>query len=238
MRGCSMSEREDLFFIDTNGDDTAVHCSGRASSPPRTTEEDVTSMLEACVQLFARDAPEDFIMTFPSTLSSADRMLVALLCESHGLQSRMQGQGQSMTIVCLKAARGKSKRRRMPQQQPAHRESGNDDLGQPWWVSPEFSGDEDGAVDDIASKSYSLRRRKGTRDQSARSKTRPTDAPTDKLDSAPALPLDTSHRGHQLLVRLGWTPGDGLGAVASGALEPLAAYLPTQTSRRGLGAQG
>jgi G-patch domain len=48
-----------------------------------------------------------------------------------------------------------------------------------------------------------------------------------------AEPIDTRNRGHQLLSRLGWKEGDGLGAQLSGRKDPI---RPTFNSgRRGLG---
>ena len=44
-----------------------------------------------------------------------------------------------------------------------------------------------------------------------------------------------SNKGHVLLRRLGWEPGQGLGAGERGGLTPLAQLLPTQRHKGGLG---
>mmetsp|Transcript_3225 Transcript_3225/g.7303 ORF Transcript_3225/g.7303 Transcript_3225/m.7303 type:complete len:172 (-) Transcript_3225:213-728(-) len=54
----------------------------------------------------------------------------------------------------------------------------------------------------------------------------------------PQLPLNESNKGHQMLTRLGWVPGSGLGAQACGATVPIAQLLASQRHTRGLGNGG
>ncbi|KAF9436358.1 hypothetical protein BGZ76_004182 [Entomortierella beljakovae] len=50
---------------------------------------------------------------------------------------------------------------------------------------------------------------------------------------ATAAPISTENIGHRLLSKMGWTPGDGLGASGSGITKPIEAVM--KRSRRGLG---
>ena len=52
--------------------------------------------------------------------------------------------------------------------------------------------------------------------------------------AAPAVPLNESNAGHNLLQKLGWEPGTGLGSQQQGALLPAATLLPGQLGKRGL----
>ena len=45
----------------------------------------------------------------------------------------------------------------------------------------------------------------------------------------------TDSKGFQLLARMGWKPGDGLGSQGEGETRPVAETLPVQRSRHGLG---
>lgn len=47
--------------------------------------------------------------------------------------------------------------------------------------------------------------------------------------------LDESNPGHQMLQRLGWSPGSGLGARSDGNILPVAVALHSQQDKRGLG---
>jgi len=230
-----------IFFIDTQGEARNLLEQEQQAGPEETgaiSQDDVTSMLEARVLHFARDAPLDCLLAFPPALSSADRLLVEVLAESLHLQHHTAGRGKRQRITIYKSAvgagssqrsRGKKIDRKKPHSSSNHQKE-EDELGQPWWVSPEPASDD---ADNDSMLPVQAQHRAGSR-HSLRGRSRP--AVSAPAESAPALPLDTSHRGHQLLVRLGWTPGDGLGAAKGGALEPLAAYLPTQTTRQGLGA--
>ena len=49
-------------------------------------------------------------------------------------------------------------------------------------------------------------------------------------------PLAADHKGFQLLARMGWKSGEGLGKVSSGTLEPVP--MLGNSGRMGLGVQG
>eukprot|EP00966_Prymnesium_polylepis_P305773 7065873-Prymnesium_polylepis.2 len=53
--------------------------------------------------------------------------------------------------------------------------------------------------------------------------------------SAEAAALDERNPGHQMLQRLGWSTGSGLGARGDGELLPVSHALAAQHDRRGLG---
>ncbi|CEO95539.1 G-patch domain-containing protein [Plasmodiophora brassicae] len=55
-----------------------------------------------------------------------------------------------------------------------------------------------------------------------------------RLDQGLATPIPASNRGHQLLLRMGYTPGQGLGKTGSGVQEPIAIDT-SPGSRSGLG---
>lgn len=240
-----------LFYIDTQGDENnlieqeqhpaAIMHQKQApeEEQPGTAvaQEDVTSMLEARVLHFARDAPDDCILAFPPALSSADRVLLELLAESLHLKHYTSGRGKLRKIIIYKSAgsvaQSEPRRRKVQRKRPRSIDDRKDDeLGQPWWMSPEAPSEDDDSSNMLAP--GRTRRRAGSSHAVCEKSREALGAPP---ESAPALPLDTSHRGHQLLVRLGWIPGDGLGAASSGALEPLAAYLPTQMTKQGLGSR-
>ena len=217
-------------------------------SAPLPDANDVTSMLEARVLHFARDAPMDMILNFPPTLSSADRMLVECLADAHGLQHRTLGKGRARSVTIWKnteeATKPSQRRKRGRDPMPSRAVGSKDELMQPWWVQLPLEL-EDNARDEMARGGGAACARPDSWSEGSlrcgnlvrRGQRRATAAPSSPQMSAPAVPLDESHRGHQLLMRLGWSPGEGLGAPRqhAGALEPLAAYLPMQTSRRGLG---
>lgn len=237
-----VEKAEELFFIDVSPDSANLdrRCISHEGPQPAT-REDISSMLEARVELFARDAPKECMLTFPPTLCSASRMLVEMLAESHNLQHCTQGKGQTAHIVVFKpdktkaASRQKQKRSRKSHGQAL---TCDEALEQPWWNPPELDST---SIDGDGGSSQDSKPRRRQRLEPHRVHRagprvpRPCDPPAQALASAPAVALDASHRGHQLLMRLGWAPGDGLGAVGTGALEPLAAYLPMQTTRSGLG---
>ena len=53
--------------------------------------------------------------------------------------------------------------------------------------------------------------------------------------SATSHRLDSTNKGHQMLRKLGWEPGSGLGMQADGATALVSDTLPTQSGRTGLG---
>ena len=60
-----------------------------------------------------------------------------------------------------------------------------------------------------------------------------TNAAPHILDSMPQL--GSSSKGHQMLQKLGWSPGSGLGLQAGGETRLVSDMLPTQSGRHGLG---
>lgn len=59
------------------------------------------------------------------------------------------------------------------------------------------------------------------------------DAPPDDIPSSVTRPIDSSNKGRQMLEKLGWSTGQGLGKSNSGIVEPVSSEI--RDSRAGLG---
>jgi len=97
-------------------------------------------------------------------------------------------------------------------------------------------GDKPSSPQSVAGEQRLRRGRRGCRDSRGTAASAATGAEATALAARSAGPLDENNRGHQLLMKLGWAPGNGLGADGGGSLEPVAARLVVQASRKGLGA--
>ncbi len=54
--------------------------------------------------------------------------------------------------------------------------------------------------------------------------------------AAPTIPLTQEHKGFQLLSRMGWKAGEGLGRASAGQLEPVP--MLGNSGRLGIGVEG
>ena len=130
-------------------------------------------------------------------------------------------------------------------------------LAQPWWQTAELPSDSDEGADGDATPApgalYQLApldridadpvgmpssRRQRARRQRPNGTSEHAARPLAPVAvSSPPRPLNEANRGFAMLKSLGWTPGDGLGAGASGEVLPVAATMQTQAvmDRRGLG---
>ena len=125
------------------------------------------------------------------------------------------------------AAQNRLKKRRRAESASPVAQPQTDQLEQPWWASAateSSSAGEDDADERLEAPSRKIGRRRAAAAPRA-----------PRVASAQAVALDPSNRGHQLLERLGWSPGSGLGVGGSGDVEPVSTTLST---RLGLGRRG
>lgn len=62
------------------------------------------------------------------------------------------------------------------------------------------------------------------------------DAGGSQPTAAPTIPLPQEHKGFQLLSRMGWKAGEGLGRASSGQVEPVP--MLGNAGRLGIGVEG
>ncbi|KAL1519239.1 hypothetical protein AB1Y20_003498 [Prymnesium parvum] len=169
---------------------------------PRSTVE----RLEAAVLSFASGGAAEAALPL---LSRADRSLVHMLAEHAGLRVTSR---RGLTILS-------------PQPE-------GDLLEQPWWVGVELEEGESEGEEGREEEGGEAGRRRRRRRVPREARGEPSCAAEAHAAAAGAAPLDTSNKGHQLLRKLGWSPGVGLGASGRADLGTLQLEIESKACPR------